>query len=67
VRALAETIEPGGAVAGVLVEHAWAGMLADTVQRMGGAPHRDEFVDADADQVWDRLLHDSAAGPAPGE
>jgi hypothetical protein len=36
--ALAETLEPGAAVATVLVEHVWARALTDAVDRTGGMP-----------------------------
>ena len=46
VRELAETLEPGGAIAAVLVEHAWAHALDDAVARTGGTELANEFVDA---------------------
>jgi hypothetical protein len=48
VRDLAATLEPGAAVAAVLVEHVWAGALADAVARTGGAALLDRMVDAEA-------------------
>ncbi|HEX6023343.1 MAG TPA: hypothetical protein VFZ00_15210 [Solirubrobacter sp.] len=46
VRELAETLEPGEAVAAVLVAHLWAATLDDAVGRMGGAPQANAFVEA---------------------
>jgi hypothetical protein len=44
VRSLADTLQPGEAVAGVLVEHTWARMLGETIDRVGGAQVVNEFV-----------------------
>jgi hypothetical protein len=44
VRSLADTLGPGAAVAGILVEHTWAASLADAIERMGGAQVANEFV-----------------------
>ena len=44
VRALAEKLGPGEAVAGVLVEHTWARMLGETIDRVGGAQVVSQFV-----------------------
>jgi len=46
VRELARTLEPGGAVVAVLVEHRWAEALDDAVARIGGAEEDNRFVDA---------------------
>jgi hypothetical protein len=46
LRNLAEPLEPGAAVAAVLVEHTWARALQDAVSRSGGRPLASEFVDA---------------------
>jgi hypothetical protein len=46
VRALGEGLEPGAALAAVLVQHVWAEVLDDAVARSGGTPLLDEFVDA---------------------
>jgi hypothetical protein len=48
VEQLAGTLEPGSAVAAVLVEHVWAVALDDAVSRTGGTPLASEFVDATA-------------------
>ena len=48
VRSLAARLEPGSAVAAVLVDHVWASALADAVERTGGTLRRDEIVGASA-------------------
>jgi hypothetical protein len=48
VEKLAGTLEPGAALAAVLVEHVWAGALEDAVSRTGGTALASEFVDATA-------------------
>jgi hypothetical protein len=48
VEQLAATLEPGFAIAAVLIEHVWAGALEDAVSRTGGSPLASEFVDATA-------------------
>lgn len=45
VRSLASTLEPGGAIAAVLVEHAWALALDEAITRIGGSQLANEFVD----------------------
>jgi hypothetical protein len=44
VRSLAEALKPGEAVAGVLVEHTWARILGETIDRVGGAQVLSQFV-----------------------
>lgn len=57
VRALAETLAPGNAVAAVLVEHVWADALGDAVARVGGSEAATEFVQADGlSELTHRLL-----------
>ena len=46
LRRLGETLEPGAAVAAVLVEHVWVRALDDAVSRTGGNPLLSELVDA---------------------
>lgn len=46
VRELAAALQPGAAVAAVLVEHVWAGALFDAAERSGGTPVANELVDA---------------------
>jgi hypothetical protein len=46
VRALADALEPGHALAAVLVEHVWASSLEDAVARTGGELLADRMVDA---------------------
>jgi hypothetical protein len=48
IEQLAGTVQPGSAIAAVLVEHVWAGALEDAVSRTGGTPLASEFVDATA-------------------
>jgi hypothetical protein len=56
VRALAAELEPGHAVAALLVEHTWARLLEDAAQAVGGAPLVSEILDAgDADAAWASL------------
>ena len=47
VRDLASTVEAGGAVAAVLVEHAWNQVLGEAIARIGGEPVVDRFVEID--------------------
>jgi hypothetical protein len=57
IQALGGLLEPGGAIAAILVEHAWAGALGDAVTRVGGTEATAEFVDATAlDELTERLL-----------
>jgi hypothetical protein len=46
LRRLGEALEPGAAVAAVLVEHVWVRALDDAVARTGGKPLASELVDA---------------------
>ncbi len=46
LRALARALEPGAALAAVLVQHLWAEVLEDAVSRSGGMSLLDEFVAA---------------------
>lgn len=53
---LGEMLEPGHAIAAVLVEHVWAGMLDDAVSRIGGTQAASEMVQATAlKEIADRL------------
>jgi DNA-binding NarL/FixJ family response regulator len=47
VRALANSLEPGSAVALLLVEHLWASPLVDAVSAAGGALVTDDFLTGD--------------------
>ena len=47
-RRLGETLEPGAAVAALLVEHVWVQALHDAVSHTGGAPLGSELVEAAA-------------------
>jgi hypothetical protein len=46
LRELGESLEPGAAVAAVLVDHAWLRGLSDAVERSGGTPFANEWVEA---------------------
>ena len=48
VRELGATLEPGSALAAVLVDHAWSSALEDAVTRTGGTLLANDFVDATA-------------------
>jgi hypothetical protein len=48
VEQLGSTLEPGCAIAAVLIEHVWAEALEDAVSRTGGNLVAGEFVDATA-------------------
>ena len=47
VQALADSVEPGNAMAFLLVEHLWAGPLVDAVSAAGGALVSDDFLTGD--------------------
>jgi hypothetical protein len=47
LKEIAQTLEPGEAVAAVLLEHRWAAPLLDAVGRTGGRQLANEFVDAE--------------------
>ena len=47
-RRLGETLEPGAAVAALLVEHVWVRALDDAVSHTGGTPLASELVEAAA-------------------
>jgi hypothetical protein len=48
VKQLGSKLEPGAAIAAVLVEHVWARALEDAVSRTSGTALAGEFVDATA-------------------
>jgi DNA-binding NarL/FixJ family response regulator len=48
MQALADSVDPGTAVAFLLVEHLWAGPLVDAVSAAGGALVSDDFLAGDA-------------------
>ena len=64
LRRLGEALEPGAAVAAVLVEHVWIQALEDAVTRTGGKPLASELVDAAG---LDELTPDVIAAAARGE
>jgi hypothetical protein len=43
---LGSNLEPGAALAAVLIDHAWRRALEDGVERSGGTALASEFVDA---------------------
>jgi hypothetical protein len=45
LRRLGQTLQPGEAIAAVLVEHVWAHAVDDAVERTGGVPLLSTFVD----------------------
>jgi hypothetical protein len=47
VHELGDALEPGSAVAAVLVDHVWSGALTDAAERTGGTLLANDFVDAD--------------------
>lgn len=54
---LGEGLEPGGAVAALLVEHVWTRALDDAVARTGGKPVTSELIDAaGTDQLTAELI-----------
>ena len=56
LKALGEMLEPGNALAAVLVEHVWADTLGDAVSRIGGTQAASEMVPATAlSEISDRL------------
>jgi hypothetical protein len=60
VKAIADGLEPGSAIAAVLLQHASAELLDDAVSRLGGAPLANRLVDANA------LTAELLAGLRPG-
>ncbi len=51
VQALADSLEPGNAVALLLVEHLWAGPLVDAVSAAGGTLISDDFLAGDVSRA----------------
>jgi DNA-binding NarL/FixJ family response regulator len=51
VQGLADSLEPGSAVALLLVEHLWAGPLVDAVSAAGGALISDDFLAGDVSRA----------------
>lgn len=66
VQALAERIDPGGAIAAVLVEHAWANTLDEAVRRIGGEETANSLVEATRLIDAAEPLIKAAERPAPG-
>ena len=66
VAALAETLEPGHALAAVLVGHEWARALADAVERTGGSALTNDFVGPTSlAELGPELIEAATGGPAP--
>ncbi len=52
-RSLASSLQPGGAVLALLVEHAWVEVLTDAVSRAGGVQSANRFVEhSRITQAW---------------
>jgi len=63
VRRLGDALEPGAAVAGVLVEHSWAQVLGEAVARIGGEQLLSEPVRGQGGpEVWAPLAAAAGAG-----
>jgi len=63
VRRLGDALEPGAAVAGVLVEHSWAQVLGEAVARIGGEQLLSEPVRVQGGpEVWAPLAAAAGAG-----
>jgi hypothetical protein len=60
---LGEALEPGAAIAALLVEHTWVRALDDAVSHSGGKPLSSRLVDAAG---FDELSADLIAAAAPG-
>jgi hypothetical protein len=63
VREIGAALEPGCAIAAVLVEHVWAAALEDAVARAGGTGLSREFVEATALGELSPELLAAARGP----
>jgi hypothetical protein len=68
LRDLGKTLEPGAALAAVLVEHVWVRVLEDAVSRAGGSRLEGHFVEAEtlADLAPELLAEAAADAPEPG-
>jgi len=64
VRALADSLEPGSAVALLLVEHLWAGPLVDSVSAAGGALVSDDFLAGDVSRAIGAEIAEAQAAEA---
>jgi hypothetical protein len=61
LRALGETLDPGAAIAGLLVEHTWAGTLDDAAAQTGGRRLLSGFLEKDSRGELGPLLLAAAA------
>jgi hypothetical protein len=68
LRELGQSLQPGEAIAAVLVEHVWAHAVDDAVERTGGAPLVSSFVDGtEMTELMTELAAAAArAGDRPG-
>jgi hypothetical protein len=61
IRELAVALEPECAIAGLLVEHTWAGVLSDAVARIGGEPLASEVLaPSEVPEAWARVPRELA-------
>jgi hypothetical protein len=58
VRELSAALRPGWSIAGLVVEHAWAGVLDEAVRRIGGTGVADEPIPGGAEESWARLARE---------
>lgn len=65
LRALGAALEPGAALAAVLVEHVWGRALDDAAARLGGTLLAGDFVDATTLAALDGVLLAAAGAPRP--
>jgi hypothetical protein len=63
IRQIGEKLEPGIAVAAILVEHAWQQTLGDAIARTGGVEVANEHLDASGIEELLPLLEAAAAEP----
>src|SRR4051812_38610007 len=66
VQKLAATLDPGEAIAAVLVEHAWAETLGEAVARLGGTQAAAAFVEQDDIAELIQALLTDPGPPRPG-
>jgi hypothetical protein len=62
IRALDAALAPGAAITALLVEHTWAGALADAMSQSGGTPLSSGFVEAETLSDLTSLMVAAAAG-----
>jgi hypothetical protein len=64
LREVGEKLEPGNAVAAILVEHAWIQTLGEAIARTGGTEVGNEHLEANGIDQLLPLLHAAAERPA---